>query len=402
MYVGLTSDQRFLPGELGMGLVEGRYGILYVLPGAGFQTHWFRLQLHGLWDVQAKPAGWVGGRPEARVWGQEGQMERAAAPHPEIQDCFHRVSPEGKEVGDFLMWDRLQAGCCLTMTAVLVFSFLRLDEALSAYLGTAQEMTEEQQQDMEIPLPIRKCPQCGRDMVLKKKREGNGWGGASDLYDHNETEIYVCRYLSIHAATSFHYVINLFLVFIYIAFYYITSTTYQHTVASKLLCVLLYACSGTCTIAPLSSPCACSKYLTCVGYPACKSAVWFPDMVLEVSRDGSVCPTCQPAPVHMWVKINRMWNYIYFHFPEPKFRLHAVGIEQKILDSKFNRILCRLHQHRAPLFLGVKRSARRLQSALRMQMKLSAVSAVQETSPNSCLRKWAFTPSSTCLSAIQI
>lgn len=72
------------------------------------------------------------------------------------------------------MWDRLQAGCCLTVMMVLACSFLRLDEALSPYLGTAQEFTEEQQQEMEIPLPIRKCPQCGRDMVLKKKREGNG------------------------------------------------------------------------------------------------------------------------------------------------------------------------------------------------------------------------------------
>lgn len=40
-------------------------------------------------------------------------------------------------------------------------------------------------------------------------------------------------------------------------------------------------------------------FLTCLGYPACKTAVWFPDMVLEVSRDDSVCPTCQPPPVHM-------------------------------------------------------------------------------------------------------
>lgn len=77
-------------------------------------------------------------------------------------------------MGDFLMWDRLQAGCCLTTMMVLVCCFFRLDEALSPYLGTAQEITEEQQQDMEIPLPIRKCPHCRRDMVLKKKREGNG------------------------------------------------------------------------------------------------------------------------------------------------------------------------------------------------------------------------------------
>ena len=29
MYVGLTADQRFLPGELGMGLVEGIHTTLY-------------------------------------------------------------------------------------------------------------------------------------------------------------------------------------------------------------------------------------------------------------------------------------------------------------------------------------------------------------------------------------
>lgn len=50
---------------------------------------------------------------------------------------------------------------------------VRLDEALAPYLGAAQEIPEAEQQDMEVPLPVRKCPQCGRDMVLKKKREGN-------------------------------------------------------------------------------------------------------------------------------------------------------------------------------------------------------------------------------------
>lgn len=56
---------------------------------------------------------------------------------------------------------------------VILYCFLRLDEALSPYLGAAQQITEVEQQDMEIPLPVRKCPHCGRDMVLKKKREGN-------------------------------------------------------------------------------------------------------------------------------------------------------------------------------------------------------------------------------------
>lgn len=91
----------------------------------------------------------------------------------------------------------------------------KLDEALSNYLGPAQEFTEQEQDQLEIPLPVRKCPQCNRDMVLKKKKDSTG------------------------------------------------------------------------------------MFLSCMGYPACKAAVWFPDTVLEVSRDESVCQTCRPHPVHM-------------------------------------------------------------------------------------------------------
>lgn len=59
-----------------------------------------------------------------------------------------------------------------------------------------------------------------------------------------------------------------------------------------------------CTLtSQLLSVSSCSKYLSCVGFPACKTAVWFPDVVLEVSRDESTCPTCQPHPIHMWVLI---------------------------------------------------------------------------------------------------
>lgn len=41
MYVGLTADQRFLPGELGMGLVEGVYAHTRLLTHytADFSTH---------------------------------------------------------------------------------------------------------------------------------------------------------------------------------------------------------------------------------------------------------------------------------------------------------------------------------------------------------------------------
>ncbi|XP_061740244.1 DNA topoisomerase 3-alpha [Nerophis ophidion] len=168
MYVGLTADQRFLPGELGMGLVEGYNAMGYEMS-----------------------------KPHLRA---------------ELEADLKLVSDGRKD-----KWSVLQHHI-QKYKAVFIESVRKakkLDEALSSYLGPAQEIPEDEQQDLEIPVPVRKCPHCGRDMVLKRKREGN------------------------------------------------------------------------------------SKYLSCVGFPACKTAVWFPDTVLEVSRDDSICSTCQPRPVHM-------------------------------------------------------------------------------------------------------
>ncbi|XP_028267371.1 DNA topoisomerase 3-alpha [Parambassis ranga] len=168
MYVGLTADQRFLPGELGMGLVEGYNSMGYEMS-----------------------------KPNLRA---------------ELEADLKLVS-EGRKDKQSVLQHHIQK--YKTVFIESVRKAKKLDEALTPYLGAAQAITEVEQQDMEMPLPVRKCPHCGRDMVLKKKREGNG------------------------------------------------------------------------------------KYLSCVGYPACKTAVWFPDMVLEVSRDDSICPTCQPRPIHM-------------------------------------------------------------------------------------------------------
>ncbi|XP_006798035.1 DNA topoisomerase 3-alpha [Neolamprologus brichardi] len=168
MYVGLTADQRFTPGELGMGLVEGYNSMGYEMS-----------------------------KPNLRA---------------ELEADLKLVS-EGRKDKRSVLQHHIQK--YKTVFIESVRKAKKLDEALSPYLGAAHEIPEEEQQDMEIPLPVRKCPNCGRDMVLKKKREGN------------------------------------------------------------------------------------SKYLSCVGFPACKTAVWFPDVVLEVSRDESTCPTCQPHPIHM-------------------------------------------------------------------------------------------------------
>uniref|UniRef100_A0A8C5EA37 DNA topoisomerase n=1 Tax=Gouania willdenowi TaxID=441366 RepID=A0A8C5EA37_GOUWI len=171
MYVGLTPDQRFLPGELGMGLVEGYNAMGYEMS-----------------------------KPNLRA---------------ELENDLKLVS-EGRKDKRSVLQHHIQKYKTVFIESVRKAKML--DEALSPYLGAALEIPEveqQQQQDMEIPLPVRKCPSCSRDMVLKKRREGNG------------------------------------------------------------------------------------KFLSCVGYPACKTVVWFPEYVLEVSRDDSICPTCQPHPIHM-------------------------------------------------------------------------------------------------------
>uniref|UniRef100_A0A087Y9R3 DNA topoisomerase n=1 Tax=Poecilia formosa TaxID=48698 RepID=A0A087Y9R3_POEFO len=168
MYVGLTADQRFLPGELGMGLVEGYNSMGYEMS-----------------------------KPNLRA---------------ELEADLKLVS-EGRKDKRSVLQHHIQKYKAVFIESVRKAK--KLDEALSPYLGAALELPEAEQLDMEVPLPVRKCPNCGRDMVLKKKREGN------------------------------------------------------------------------------------SKFLTCVGFPACKTAVWFPDTVMEVSRDDAVCPTCQPSPIHL-------------------------------------------------------------------------------------------------------
>ncbi|CAL8310103.1 unnamed protein product [Arctogadus glacialis] len=168
MYVGLTADQRFLPGELGMGLVEGYNSMGYEMSKPNLRS-----------ELEA----------DLKLVS-EGRKDKTSV----LRNHIHKYKHVFQE----------SVRCAK-----------KLDEALAPYLGAALEFTEAQQEALEVPLPVRRCPGCGRDMVLRTKREGSG------------------------------------------------------------------------------------KFMSCTGYPECKAAVWFPDTVLEVSRDDSVCDTCQPRPVHI-------------------------------------------------------------------------------------------------------
>ncbi|XP_040212350.1 DNA topoisomerase 3-alpha [Rana temporaria] len=166
MYVGLTPEQRFLPGELGMGLVEG-------YDSMGFEMS----------------------KPDLRA---------------ELEADLKLVC-EGKKDKFTVLRQQVQNYKQVFIEAAAKAT--KLDEALSQYFGQAAQPVEQQEIYPETPLPIRKCPQCNRDMVLKTKKDGG-------------------------------------------------------------------------------------FYISCLGYPSCKTSIWLPNFVLEVSRDDSVCDVCRPHPIH--------------------------------------------------------------------------------------------------------
>ncbi|XP_072794621.1 DNA topoisomerase 3-alpha isoform X1 [Vicugna pacos] len=166
MYVGLTADKRFLPGHLGMGLVEGYDSMGYEMS-----------------------------KPDLRA---------------ELEADLKLIC-EGKKDKCAVLQQQVQKYKQVFIEAVAKAE--KLDEALSQYFGEAAAAAQQEALYPAVPEPVRKCPQCGKDMVLKTRR-GGGF------------------------------------------------------------------------------------YLSCTGFPECRSAVWFPDTVLEASRDGSTCPVCQPQPVY--------------------------------------------------------------------------------------------------------
>ncbi|XP_019512179.1 PREDICTED: DNA topoisomerase 3-alpha [Hipposideros armiger] len=166
MYVGLTPDKRFLPGHLGMGLVEGYDSMGYEMS-----------------------------KPDLRA---------------ELEADLKLIC-EGKKDKSVVLKQQIQKYKQVFIEAVTKAK--KLDEALSQYFGKGSEVAQQEAIYPAVPEPIKKCPQCNKDMVLKTKKSGG-------------------------------------------------------------------------------------FYLSCTGFPECRSAMWFPDSVLEASRDGSVCPMCQPHPVY--------------------------------------------------------------------------------------------------------
>uniref|UniRef100_A0A8C3V8W9 DNA topoisomerase n=1 Tax=Catharus ustulatus TaxID=91951 RepID=A0A8C3V8W9_CATUS len=125
MYVGLTADQRFLPGQLGMGLVEGYDSMGYEMS-----------------------------KPDLRA---------------ELEADLKLIC-EGKKDKSAVLQQQVQKYKQVFIEAVARAN--KLDQALAQYLGEAAEVAEQDEVYPETPVSVRKCPQCNSDMVLKTRKNG--------------------------------------------------------------------------------------------------------------------------------------------------------------------------------------------------------------------------------------
>ncbi|NXJ60898.1 TOP3A topoisomerase, partial [Rostratula benghalensis] len=193
MYVGLTADQRFLPGHLGMGLVEGKGRTCW--EDGRFFTCSFLFNYYVVCSSGYDSMGYEMSKPDLRA---------------ELEADLKLIC-EGKKDKAAVLQQQVQKYKQVFIEAVARAN--KLDQALAQYFGEAAEIAEQEEVYPAMPVSVRKCPQCHNDMVLKTKKNGG-------------------------------------------------------------------------------------FYLSCTGYPACKAAIWFPDFVLDVARDESVCEVCNPHPVH--------------------------------------------------------------------------------------------------------
>ncbi|PVD39556.1 hypothetical protein C0Q70_02191 [Pomacea canaliculata] len=125
MYVGLRPDGRFVPGHLGMGLVEG-------------------------YDQM----GYEMSKPHLRA---------------ELEADLKAISEGRKQKNDVLV-QQVQKYKDVFIEACR--QALKLDEALSQYLGQAQTYTPHPAPTASV---VKPCPHCGHNLTLRTKKNGKGY-----------------------------------------------------------------------------------------------------------------------------------------------------------------------------------------------------------------------------------
>ncbi|XP_005098681.1 DNA topoisomerase 3-alpha [Aplysia californica] len=128
MYVGLRPDGKFVPGELGMGLVEGYDNMGYEMS-----------------------------KPNLRA---------------ELEADLKLIC-DGRKFKDEVLQVQVQKYKEVFVEACRQAQ--KLDEALSVYLGEAQTAPDYEEMSVAAPSIVMKCPRCGQPMTLRTKKDGRSF-----------------------------------------------------------------------------------------------------------------------------------------------------------------------------------------------------------------------------------
>ncbi|GFR86227.1 DNA topoisomerase [Elysia marginata] len=144
MYVGLRPDGRFVPGQLGMGLVEGYDSMGYEM----------------------------------------------SKPHLRSQlEADLKLICEGRKAKNDVLRDQIQRYKEVFIEACRQAQ--KLDEAISQYLGEAQPLPDNEGEADFVPSVIRKCPKCGNPMTLRTKKDNKGFYIGCSAYPNCKASIWL-------------------------------------------------------------------------------------------------------------------------------------------------------------------------------------------------------------------
>ncbi|RUS69493.1 hypothetical protein EGW08_022747 [Elysia chlorotica] len=158
MYVGLRPDGRFVPGQLGMGLVEGYDSMGYEM----------------------------------------------SKPHLRSQlEADLKLICQGRKAKDDVLRDQIQKYKEVFIEACRQAQ--KLDVAISQYLGEAQPLPDNDSATGEVdfaPSIIRKCPRCGNPMTLRTKKDGKGFYIGCSSYPNCKASIWLPDFVLQASATQ--------------------------------------------------------------------------------------------------------------------------------------------------------------------------------------------------------
>ncbi|KAH9499590.1 DNA topoisomerase 3-alpha [Bulinus truncatus] len=154
MYVGLRADGRFVPGQLGMGLVEGYDSMGYTMS----KPH-LRAELEADLKLICE--------------GRKTKEEVLSVHIEKYKEVFIEACRQAQ----------------------------KLDEALSQYLGEAQTIATPEVITDATPSVVMNCPKCGKPMSLRTKKDGEGYYIGCSAYPECRASIWLPDFV-LHASTT--------------------------------------------------------------------------------------------------------------------------------------------------------------------------------------------------------